>query len=86
MSDAALLTALGFLLILTGFIVIFFAVILLLFSSANDEKKAKGGGAMIIGPFPIVLGTDRKSVKILLALSIILMALVLLANIAYNYL
>jgi len=86
MSDTILLATLGFLLILTGFIVIFVAIILLLFSSANDEKKVEGGGAIIIGPFPIMFGTNRKSVKILLVLSIILMAFVLLANIAFNYL
>ncbi|MDH5447546.1 MAG: DUF131 domain-containing protein [Candidatus Bathyarchaeota archaeon] len=86
MSDSAFLATLGFALILMGFIVVFVAIILLLFSSANDEKRVKGGSAIIIGPFPIVFGTDRKSVKILLILSIILMVFVLLANIAFNYL
>jgi uncharacterized membrane protein len=40
----------------------------------------------MIGPFPIVFGTDVKSVKILLVLSIILMVFVLLSHIALNYL
>ncbi|MCS7124256.1 MAG: DUF131 domain-containing protein [Candidatus Bathyarchaeota archaeon] len=33
---------------------------------------AKGGGAVIIGPFPIVFGTDKESVKVVLWLSIAL--------------
>jgi len=75
---------LGFGLILTGLIVIFVTMVLLLHSSANSENKARGGGVIIIGLFPIVFGTDRRSVKALLALSIILMVVVLLVNLFLN--
>jgi len=66
----------GIILILAGFFVTFIAAILLFFT-AFKEGKVKGGGAIIIGPFPIIFGTDKESVKILLLLSIILVALLL---------
>jgi uncharacterized protein (TIGR00304 family) len=86
MIDPASLSTLGFILVLAGFIAIFLAIILILFSSANGERKVKGGGAIIIGPVPIVFGTDKESVKVLLVLSIILMVFVLLVYVIFNYL
>jgi uncharacterized membrane protein len=56
------------------------------FLLANNENQIKSGVAIMIGPFPILFGTDVKSVKILLVLSIILMVFVLLSHIALNYL
>jgi uncharacterized protein (TIGR00304 family) len=67
----------GVILILVGFFVTFISVILLFFTAFKGKGKVKGGGAIIIGPFPIVFGTDKESVKILLLLSIILIALLL---------
>lgn len=86
MTDFAFLATLGLVLVLIGFVAIFVATIILLFSSANAEKKARGGGVIIVGPFPIVFGTDKKSVVVLLILSIALMAIVLLVYIFSNYL
>ena len=73
----------GIILILAGFSVTFIAAILLFFT-AFKEGKVKGGGAIIIGPFPIIFGTDKESVKILLLLSIILIVL-LLVFVAFSY-
>jgi len=69
---------LGLLLVLAGFIVTFIAILLLFFSSLKGGGKIRGGGAVILGPFPIIFGTDREAVKILLMLSIILFALLLI--------
>jgi len=69
---------LGLLLVLAGFAVTFIAVLLLFFSALKGGGKVRGGGAVIIGPFPIVFGTDKESVKILLILSIILITLLLI--------
>jgi len=66
----------GIILILAGSFVTFIAAILSFFT-AFKEGKVKGGGAIIIGPFPIVFGTDKESMRILLLLSIILIALLL---------
>jgi len=69
---------LGLLLVLAGFAVTFIAILLLFFSALKGGGKIRGGGAVIIGPFPIVFGTDKESVKILLILSIILITLLLI--------
>ncbi len=68
---------LGVILILAGFLVTFIATILLFLKASKGKGEVKGGGAIIIGPFPIVFGTDKESVKLLLLLSIILIVLLL---------
>ncbi|MFQ6073828.1 MAG: DUF131 domain-containing protein [Candidatus Bathyarchaeia archaeon] len=67
----------GLFLVLVGFFVTFIAAVLLLFTAFKGKGKVKGGGAVIIGPFPIIFGTDKESVKILLLLSIVLVVLLL---------
>jgi uncharacterized protein (TIGR00304 family) len=69
----------GIALILMGFAIIFIAVVLLLLASAKSKTKVRGGGAVIIGPLPIVFGTDEQSVKTLLILAIALIALLVLS-------
>jgi len=63
---------LGVALIFAGMLIILVAIILLFLSSVRGEGKAKGGGAIIVGPFPIIFGTDKESVKTVLLLSILL--------------
>ena len=73
-----LLSSIGVLLILIGFAVAFIAMILMVLSGAKGGKsRVRGGGAVIIGPVPIIFGTDKESVKIILVLSIVLVALLL---------
>lgn len=67
----------GLLLVLIGFAVTLLAVLLLAFTAVKGRGKIRGGGAVVIGPFPIVFGTDKESVKILLVLAIVLVALLL---------
>jgi uncharacterized protein (TIGR00304 family) len=78
MIDQTLIN-IGFSIILIGFALAFIAAILMIAQAAGGREKIKGGGAVIVGPFPIVFGTDRESVKILLVLSIALIALMLAA-------
>jgi len=73
-----LLFNIGVLLIFVGFILASVILILLILKSFKGEGKVKGGGAIIIGPFPIIFGTDRETVKMLLVLSIVLVILVLI--------
>ena len=73
-----LLSNVGIVLILLGFAVAFIAMILMVLSGAKGGKsRVRGGGAVIIGPVPIIFGTDKESVKIILVLSIVLVALLL---------
>jgi len=71
---------LGVILVFVGFILSFVALVLFVLSGLRGRKvegKVRGGGVVVIGPFPIVFGTDKESVKILLLLSIVLVALLL---------
>ena len=77
-----LLWNVGVSLIFVGFAIALIAVLWLVFSSVKGGKgKVKGGGAIIIGPIPIIFGTDKESVKIILLLSIILVALLLILTV-----
>jgi len=80
-----LLVSIGMILILAGFIIIFLAIVLMFFMNIRDKGKFKGGGAVIIGPFPIIFGTDKESVKTLLLLAVILIILMLFVMVFYYY-
>ncbi len=43
--------------------------------SEKKEEKVKGGGAILIGPIPIVFGTDKRFALIAMLLAIVLMLL-----------
>jgi len=77
-----LLWNVGVSLIFVGFAIALTAVLWLAFSGVKGGKgKVKGGGAIIIGPIPIIFGTDKESVKIILLLSIVLVALLLILTV-----
>jgi len=79
------LWSVGVALTLLGFAIAFVAMIWLVLSSDKSGKaKVKGGGAVIIGPIPIVFGTDKESVKIILILSIVLVVLLLVFTMFSN--
>ena len=72
------LWVIGLTLIFSGFAIIFIAFILLFSKGVKGRRsKLKSGGVVIIGPIPIIFGTDKKSVITVLGLSIILMILLL---------
>ncbi|MDI6847575.1 MAG: DUF131 domain-containing protein [Candidatus Bathyarchaeia archaeon] len=81
--DAGTLYGLGIILIFAGMLVILVAIILLFLSSVKGEGKVRGGGAIIIGPFPIIFGTDKESVKTVLLLSIILVVLLAIVMVMF---
>ena len=82
MSDQ-LLFNIGMILIFAGFLIIFLAVVLMFFMNIRGKGKVRGGGAVIIGSFPIIFGTDKESVRMLLLLSIILIILMLFVMVFY---
>ena len=84
MADQLLFTV-GVALIFLGFAIASIAMILLALSGSKSGKgKARGGGAVIIGPIPIIFGTDKESVKIILLLSVMLVALLLIFTLYVN--
>jgi len=80
--DSSALYALGVALIFVGVLIIVIAVILL---SVSGGKKGeiKGGGAVLIGPVPIIFGTDKKSLKTILLLSLALTVMLVVAIVVY---
>ena len=82
MADAGVFLALGIALIFIGVLIIVLAVLLLSVSSVK-KGKVKGGGAIIIGPVPIIFGTDKESLRTVLLLSLALTALLVVATVVY---
>jgi uncharacterized protein (TIGR00304 family) len=76
--DAPSVTEVGFILIIFGFVLAFAAMILLAFRSARGRGKTRAAGVLLIGPIPIIFGSDRDSVKGLMILAIVLMLVVLI--------
>jgi len=76
---------LGIALIFAGMLVVLIAIVLLLFSSIRKEGKARGGGAIIIGPFPIIFGIDKESVKTILLLSLVLTILLIILIVVFYF-
>jgi uncharacterized protein (TIGR00304 family) len=70
------LVSVGVLLILAGFAVL---VVYALGGKTDGEVGVKGGGVVMIGPIPIVFGSDMKwaSIAIVLAIILIVVAFVL---------
>jgi len=80
--DSAVLYALGVALIFVGVLVIVVAVVVLSVSGGG-KGKVKGGGAVIIGPVPIIFGTDEKSLKTVLLLSLGLTVMLVVAMVVH---
>jgi uncharacterized protein (TIGR00304 family) len=82
MIDSAALYTLGIALIFVGVLIIVIAVILLSVSGSG-KGKVKGGGVVMIGPVPIIFGTDKKSLKTVLLLSLALTVMLVAAMVIY---
>jgi uncharacterized protein (TIGR00304 family) len=71
------LSSLGLVLVIMGFVLAFVAVILLALRGRGTGGQTKGAGILLIGPIPIVFGSDRDSVRTLMILAIVLIVIVL---------
>jgi uncharacterized protein (TIGR00304 family) len=69
------LYSLGTTLALTGMLIMIVATVLLLLSKKGNTGKVRGGGVILIGPIPIIFGTDKQSLKTILLLSIVVTSL-----------
>ena len=81
--DLSVFYALGTVLVVAGIIVIV-AAIALAAKGGSKKGKVRGAGVIMIGPVPIIFGTDKKSVKTVLALALVL-TIVVLIIILFNY-
>jgi uncharacterized protein (TIGR00304 family) len=64
----------GLLLILVGFV----AVAISLLYSSGGRGRLQGGGVVLIGPIPVVFGSDAKWAAVAVALALVLMVVILL--------
>jgi uncharacterized protein (TIGR00304 family) len=65
------LIASGIALVFIGFLLMFIGILV---SAAGGEGEVEGGGIIMIGPIPIIFGTDR-GVVLVSILAIVLMVL-----------
>jgi uncharacterized protein (TIGR00304 family) len=64
----------GFGLTVIGLLVAFAGIILMIMSGKKSDSRVRGGGILLIGPIPIIFGTDRESVKVIILLAIAIIA------------
>jgi uncharacterized protein (TIGR00304 family) len=83
--DAAVFYSIGAALIAVGIIIIIVAVILASTRGAGSGRM-KGAGVIMIGPVPIIFGTDKKSVKSVLVLALALTIAVIIAMVVFYWL
>jgi uncharacterized protein (TIGR00304 family) len=63
----------GVMLIILGALIIFAGIVKEAVSSKGTSKgEFRGGGVVMIGPIPIIFGTDRESAGLVIFLAIIL--------------
>lgn len=77
---SASVTAVGWLLIIVGIIMFFVGAIMIIVSSVRGYRRRgrfRGGGLIMLGPIPIIFGSDKESVRLLILLSIILIVVML---------
>lgn len=80
---------LGAFLIIVGIIIIVAAIIAASARGSRKsggERRVKAAGVIMIGPIPIIFGTDKKSVKAVLALALALVVAAVVAMIVFYWL
>ncbi len=83
--DMSTLYDVGFFLAATGIIIIVVAGLLILLSGTKRRAQTRGAGVIIIGPIPIVFGTDKESVKKILILAITLSVIMIILTIIIHF-
>jgi uncharacterized protein (TIGR00304 family) len=77
------LVIIGVGIILVGFLVVFLATVTSRRSSEEGERRTevRGGGIIMIGPIPIIFGSDAKWASAAVILAIVLIVIVLLSGV-----
>ena len=71
----------GFLLIWIGMFIIFIGFVMM----SRRGHDTKGGGIILIGPFPIIWGSDKKIMKWLILIAIIIVMLYFIFSFSFAY-
>ena len=85
MLEAIILIGFGLLLIAFGVIIVLVAITMASMRRVG-KGKAKAAGIIMIGPIPIIFGTDKKSVKTVMALALSLAIALIIAFLVYWFL
>jgi len=86
--DAQMLFGVGIALIFAGMLIVLATFLSFFFANAKakGEGKSRGGGVIIIGPIPIIFGTDKETLKTVLLLSLALTIVVVIAIVVFHLL
>jgi len=85
MADSSVLYLLGFVLVFVGIIVLIAAAVLASVLRIKNGK-VKAAGVIVVGPVPIVFGSDKKTVKDVFKLAIVLTAMLIVFALIYYFL
>jgi len=77
------LVFIGLAIIFAGFLVVFLGIVMSGKSSEDGENRTgmRGGGVIMIGPIPIIFGSDAKWASAAIILAIVLIVIVLLSGV-----
>jgi uncharacterized protein (TIGR00304 family) len=81
--DLSVFFMLAIALIIIGILIIIAALVLAMARGGEDKRRVKGAGVIMIGPIPIIFGTDKKSVKTVLVLALALTIMIVVAMMIY---
>lgn len=81
-STAGLFFTFGFGLVCIGIILLISVTLLAIFKQSK-KAKTQTAGVILIGPIPIIFGNDKKALRTLLILSLILTILLIIATMIY---
>jgi uncharacterized protein (TIGR00304 family) len=87
MFDVAVFYGVGLAFIVVGIVVVVLAIIVASTRRTKDGKsETHAAGVIMIGPIPIIFGTDKKSVKTVMALALTLSVVALIVLLVYYWL
>lgn len=86
MTGGETLFVLGIAFVFVGVFIIAIGAILISIRRAKSNGKTETAGVVVIGPIPIIFGSNKKSLKTILTLSIILTVLLLITTVVYYFL
>ena len=80
--DGTIFFAVGLALIVIGIIIIVLAIFLTAIRGTG-KRKVEAAGVIMIGPIPIIFGTNKESVKTVLILALTLTIVLVIATVIY---
>jgi uncharacterized protein (TIGR00304 family) len=78
------LVFIGMTIVLAGFLLVFLAMMTSAKTAEGGEEsqtQARGGGVIMIGPIPIIFGSDARWTSIAIVLAIVLIVIVLFSGV-----